>query len=478
MLKILKNKIRILDYFLLFLFCFVPLIYTLFNNFIGDDFCWLYQAKEAIKNGNIFNTISEPSPYGYFRPLSSFLFTTFYYFAGSEVLYYRILSILLHYANSVLIYILVCRLNYDRKISLISGILFSVIAVHAETVLNISSFNILLASLFISFILIFYTGVRYLKQYFILSLLVFMLMFIRESNVTIIFLILVISFWQKRRDYIKVLLYSSLPILLYFIIRYFWEINLIESASTERYGAFWEHLHPLKILYTIPHYIISTVLPVKLLLSLLNDEMFSLLKKSFNNPSDNIFIFSILFSSAIFISTLILFIIFKKMRKEILFPLLFFLASIIIYIPLYQTSERFVYYASAGICIILAIFFNRLKLGKTAIVLFTVIHLLGFVYGMHRWKNAEEYYRNMPFEIHSVLHPFENSTKILILNFPTSFEGSEIISTENFNKTMDYYFPEFNKKFLLAKDTSSVKEIYDIVLIYNKSDRKFQIKNQ
>lgn len=166
------------------------------------------------------------------------------------------------------------------------------------------------------------------------------------------------------------------------------------------------------------------------------------------------------------------------MRKEILFPFLFFVAGIFIYVPLYQTSERFVYYASAGICIILAIFFVRMKFGKIAIILFALIHLLGLFNGIKRWKNAEEYFRNVPSDLHSTLSPFVKSTKILILDFQTSFEGSEIIATENLNRTMDFKYPEFNKKLVLAKDTSSFKEMYDIILIYDKSDRKFHIKNQ
>lgn len=478
MLKILKNKIRILDYFLLFLFCFVPLMFNLFNNFIGDDFCWLYQARESIKNGCFFNILTEPSPYGYFRPLSSFLFTIFYFFAGSEVLYYRILFIILHYSNSCLIYILVRRLAYERKISLISGILFSVIAVHAETILNISSFNILLASLFTSFILIFYTGIRYYKQYFLIALFVFILLFIRESNITIIFLILVISFWQKRKDYSKVLLFTFMPILLYSIIRYFWEINLSESITPERYGAFLEHMNIFKILYTIPHYLISTVLPMKLILSIFSNDIITLFKKSFLNPGENILIFGIILSLVFVFVVVLLIVIYRKIRNEFLFPFLFFLAGIAIYIPLYHTSERFAYYASAGICILFAIIFNNIKLRNIVIVLFVALHILGLFYELSKWKNAEEFFRNIPSDIHSVLYPYEESRKILVLDLQTSYEGTEIIATENLNRTMDYYFPEFNKKFVLAKDTLSIKEIYDKVLIYNKSHRKFYIKNQ
>ena len=45
------------------------------TGFIGDDYCWIFQSKEALSKGNVFLTLVEPSPYSYFRPLSSLLFT-------------------------------------------------------------------------------------------------------------------------------------------------------------------------------------------------------------------------------------------------------------------------------------------------------------------------------------------------------------------------------------------------------------------
>lgn len=478
MLRILKNKIRMFDYFLIFIFCFFPLMFTLFNNFIGDDFCWLYQAREAVRNNNIFITLAERSPYDYFRPLSSFLFTMFFYFADSVVIYYRILSILLHFSNSILIYLLVLRLGYERRIALFTGLLFSVIAVHSETILNISSFNILLSSLFISLIIIYYTGIKYKRNYYLISLFVFLLMFLRESNLTIVFLLLIISIWQKKNDYRKVILFSLLPVLLYFIIRHFCKLDLNEYIIQERSNAFWEHMNIFKIFYTIPHYIINTVLPVKLILSFLSDELYILLKKSFSNPGDNKFIFSILFSGSLAVAILLFYIIYKKLKNEYIFPFLIFLASIVLYIPLYQTSERFVYYASAGICIIMVVLFSKIKFGNLAVILFTVIHLLGLFYGMNRWKDASEYYQDMPFEIHSLVKPYEESKKILISNLITNYKGTEIISEENINRTMDFYFPELNKIFLLSQDTSSDSVRFDIELIYNSTEGRFYIENQ
>lgn len=468
-----------IDFFIIFVISFIPSAFFINTGFIGDDYCWIFQSKNALSGGNIFVTLSEPSPYSYFRPLSSFLFTVIYYFAGNNFILYRILILLLHSINSILIYKIIKDLGYKRNIALITSVLFGVLAVHSEVIASISCFNILISSIYLSLLIIFYIKIKKNQDYFILSILIFISLFIRESNLLILPMLLVISYKLGNNDFKKLFFYSGLPILIFLIFRFFWEIELKDPIVYERTDAFFEHFSIFKLFYTIPHYIINTLIPVKFLLSLLGEDIFAFLKKSFVTPKKNTLTFLILVAVVIAASLIIVYYFYKKTGKEIYFSLVLFISGLIIYIPLYHTSERFVYYNSFALCLLMSIFFSKSKkvISKVILIFFIALHLAGLTSGVSRWQNATIYFSDIQEKLNNVLVNYPETRYVMIKDFTTGYQGVEIIADENLNKAYSLFYPtEKPKEFNIIKDTVGILKKSDIILIYDKNEKNFKVE--
>jgi len=464
------------DIFLIFVISFIPSIFFINTNFIGDDYCWIFQSKNALSTGNIFITLIEPSPYSYFRPLSSLLFTVIYFFAESNFIFYRILILLLHFLNSLLIYRIIKELRYDRNIALYSSMLFAVLAVHSEVLASISCFNILISSIYLSLIILFYIHIKNNKRLYILSLLIFISLFIRESNLLILPMLLVISKKLEKKDLKELMIYGVLPILIFLIFRFFWELKLEDPIVYERTDAFFEHFSILKLFYTVPHYIINTLLPIKFILSVFGEDTFAFLKKIFVTPQKNLFTFIGLVASVISVSIAVIFYFYKKVGKEIYFPLILFISGLIIYIPLYHTSERFVYYNSFALCLLVVILFQRSNkvFSKALFILYFIIHIAGLASGVSRWNNATIYFSDIHEKIYDVLVNYPQVKYVKIKDFPTGYQGVEIIADENLNKTYSLFYPGNSKEFNIIKDTVGIVKKSDIILLFDKNEKIFK----
>lgn len=466
------------DIFLIFVISFIPSVFFINTGFIGDDYCWIFQSKEALSEGNVFVTLVEPSPYSYFRPLSSLLFTFFYFFAENNFILYRVLILLLHFLNSLLIYKIINELKYDRKTALYSSLLFAALAVHSEVIASISCFNILISSIYLSLIIIFYIRIKNNSGYSILSILIFISLFIRESNLLILPMLLVISNKLEKRDIKKLLIYSVSPILIFLIFRYFWEIKLEDPIVYERTDAFFEHFSILKFFYTIPHYIINTLIPVKFLLSMLGDDVFVFLKKSFVAPQKNTFVFITMITVVIIISFSVIYYFYKKAGKEIYFPLLLFISGLIIYVPMYHTSERFVYYNSFALCLLIAIISlrNNNIYAKVIFSIYIIIHIIGLISGISRWNNATIYFSDIHEKLNDVLISYPHAKFVKIKEFQTGYQGVEIIADENLNKTYSLFYPGSIKEFNIIKDTVGILKKSDIILLFDKNKKLFKVE--
>lgn len=466
------------DIFLIFVISLIPSVFFINTGFIGDDYCWIFQSKEALSEGNIFVTLAEPSPYSYFRPLSSLLFTIFYFFANNNFIFYRILILLLHFINSLLIYRIISELRYDRKTALYSSLLFAALAVHSEVIASISCFNILISSIYLSLIILFYIRIKNNSGYSILSILILISLFIRESNLLIFPMLLVISNKLVKKDFKKLIIYSASPIIIFLIFRFFWEMKLEDPIVYERTDAFFEHFSFLKLFYTIPHYIINTLIPVKFLLSVLGDDVFAFLKKSFVSPQKNTFMFFTLVTVVIIVSFSVIYYFYKKVGKEIYFPLILFISGLIIYVPMYHTSERFVYYNSFALCLLMAIIFlkNNNIFSKIIFLIYIVMHIIGLVSGVSRWNSATIYFSDIHEKINDVLVSYPQTKYIKIKDFPTGYQGVEIIADENLSKTFSLFYPVNNKEFNIIKDTVGILKKSDIILIFDKNKKIFKVE--
>jgi len=291
-------------------------------------------------------------------------------------------------------------------------------------------------------------------------------------------MLLVISQKMKKKDIKRLIIYSSIPILMFLIFRFFWELKLEDPIVYERTDAFFEHFSILKFFYTVPHYIINTLIPVKFLLSLLGEDTFAILKKIFVTPQKNIFMFFTLVTAVIVLSLSVLYYFYKKVGKEIYFPLLLFVSGLIIYIPLYHTSERFVYYNSFALCILAVVLFlkNKNIISKALFFLYIAVHIIGLISGVSRWNSATIYFSDIHEKLNNVLVNYPQTKYVTIKDFTTGYQGVEIMADENLNKTYLLFYPGNPKVFNIIKDTVGIVKKSDIILLFDKNQKIFKVE--
>ncbi|MCA9401053.1 MAG: glycosyltransferase family 39 protein, partial [Candidatus Omnitrophica bacterium] len=66
----------------------------------------------------------------YYRPMVKISFMLDYFFWNVQASGYRITNILLHYANSLLVYLLIAHLFRDRRLGILTAFLFAILPVH------------------------------------------------------------------------------------------------------------------------------------------------------------------------------------------------------------------------------------------------------------------------------------------------------------------------------------------------------------
>jgi len=124
--------------------------------FVNDDFMWLSMAKAAaLEPSKLFGL----TYFHEFRPVVTLSFLGNYLLFGLGPTSYHLLNILMHSANSVLAYLVFCRIAKERKIALLGALLFAVSASHFGSVAWVSGRTGLLGALFyLSALLIFLKG--------------------------------------------------------------------------------------------------------------------------------------------------------------------------------------------------------------------------------------------------------------------------------------------------------------------------------
>lgn len=194
---------------LIFLLIAVPAaIYanSLKNSFVWDD-VYLIVKNPFIKNCNfvskiftsdLFHTSSGKRAVVYYRPLQSLSLMFDYRLWHLNPIGYRITNILFHILNAILVFLLVNSIVENRKISLITSLLFVVHPVHVEAVTYISGradpmAGFFLLSAFILFIR--YTSYPGLKRsFFYLGSIALFILALFSKETAIIFPLILISY--------------------------------------------------------------------------------------------------------------------------------------------------------------------------------------------------------------------------------------------------------------------------------------------
>ncbi len=485
----------LLHYAIIILLCIIILIPSFKNGFFGDDYSWLLQAKESSlkKVGVIF---FEPAPYEYFRPIPKVIFAVLWNIfplspieKEGNIFYYRFLVLLINILTTIILYNLISQ-KFNKSIAFITACFFSVISCHSEALYSINCLNELLSALFILLgLFLFVKSKHFISAKIFFSIICFLLAVLsRESAFCFIFLLFLFDYSPKYQgekssvNFSQKIVIILVVSLLYIILRLISYHYYFELYSSGNYGIIDTNI--FRYFYKIFHYFINIIFPVKTIFYIIGFENYEKLRNAFLNPADNIKLFSFLVFSSIIILSILIFlfkVLFKpqKLPKDNLlgsnyfsfvFPFLFTLFALIVYLPLNGTAERFLYLPSIGICLLFAVFAERFfegyKKASSKAVVILVVFILIFIYSASMYQRAfmwretslrtkhlliklEEKINNSIFESQNQNFEINNkkTLNILLLDIPTIEKGTYFVNQYNFNHIWKFYYPKENVRF-------------------------------
>src|SRR3989344_5156947 len=224
-----KEKLFLLTIILITIFLYVPIFKYGFSQ---DDFIHLFSSRATnfYQVLNFFNPFAHFPDIFFYRPLT----TQFYFFINNSLfglnpLIYHLEALLLHLLNTYLFFILVRKVWQDKKIALISCLLYGTSAIHFLSLFYISSFQQIgqMFFIFLTIILFLNYQEKQNKKYLIFLVLTFILSLLsKETSIILPGLIFILEIIRKpNQNYIelkKLLLKLSpflLMITLYLLVR-------------------------------------------------------------------------------------------------------------------------------------------------------------------------------------------------------------------------------------------------------------------
>jgi hypothetical protein len=424
---------------------------------------------------SLLKIISYPAPFDYFRPLPKLFFHILSRDLNASAVIFRIIIIILQIFCTVLVYNFTSSVNYPRTVSFISALLFSVLACHSETLFFINCINEIFSAVFIL------AGLTlFAKKKSLLSDLAIIVSFLfallsRESAVCFIPLIVLVNIRTGLRKWTETSAIMLIPFAVYISFRIFSETYFAGSNIDSTLESL--DLNPLKIIYKIFHYFINMIIPVKVLFEFTGFDNLEKLVTAFRKPSDNLPVFLSLSITVVSVSGFVIYFLFKTLKKEIIFPLLFILFTLAIYFLSFNTAERFLYLPSAGLCILLALFFDKLKLNKFAVfifVIFVTVHASALLSREHRHKQAADYSAEVMTDLHRKTSEVKSGSIILLENIPPKKYGIFFLSPYNFQSNWDFNFPDKKITFLF-KETVKSADREDLIMKFSDEKSEFEI---
>ncbi len=359
--------------------------------FFGDDFAWLLQVRSQSEE-SLLRFISMPAPFDYFRPLPKIFFLIFSNAFSYSSVAFRIALIILHIICSILVYKFSLSLNLNSISSFIAAVIFSVLSCHSEALFFINCVNEIFSAVFILTGLYWFSKYNSPKYTFYILITFLLALLSRESAICYIPLIFLVKIKLGKPSWKNTLIVLLVPLTFYVAFRIFSEIYF--GGTSERLAFDNLDLNPIKVIYKVFHYFINMVFPVKLLFEFAGFGSLEVLVSAFRRPTENLPIFLGLSFCVTVICGALIFLFMKILKKDLVFPLLFIIFSLAIYLFSFNTAERFLYLPSAGLSILLGMFFSKLKHRKAAltlILLFVIIHSASLLLRSYRHKQAAVY---------------------------------------------------------------------------------------
>lgn len=361
------------------------------NEFVWDDHVFILDNADIRSFSNLPLFFTQDTD-GLYRPLRSLHYTFVYSIAGKDEFFYHFNSLFFHTIISILVFLIIYQIAGKRNISLIAALIFAAHPVHTGRVTNITAGFDLFGIFFM--LLAFYFYIKHSKgkskNYFLLSLLLFLMaVFSSEEAIILPLIVILYEFSFNRKEFIEkikikkinnIIVKNYFPyfiIALFFIAIRFFVIGV--RGRVEEYLAGNFFLTMLTMLKVYVYYIYLLIAPINLSLYREVDAVSSL------------FDFKVIISSLILISIIFFTLKYNK-NKIIFFAVFWFFITLLPFSNVFPLqnfmAERYLYVPSFGFSLLasyllIAIFnhdFKNIKIKKIVrygIVVFIVL-LLGF----------------------------------------------------------------------------------------------------
>jgi protein O-mannosyl-transferase len=352
---------------------FVAYFPSLKNNFTNWDDPKYVIANPDIQKISIENTKTLFSQYymSNYHPVAMFSLALDFSIGKLNPKYYHVTNLVIHLANTALVFILIFLLFSKAEIAFITAALFGVHTLHVESVAWISERKDVLYTLFFLSSLIFY--VRFIKEdnrrFYFFSILLFILSCLSKGMAVSLSLSLIaIDYFLQRNFRNRKVIIEKIP---FFIISIVFGIIAINAQPIGDRGGiqvynFFERL--IIAAYGFTEYILKLIMPVNLS---------AFYPYPVGNSAPPIFWIYLLMTLAI---TELAVYSATKSRKYF-FCFLFFAFNIVMVLQILPVgkaimADRYAYVPSIGFFLALAIGFNQLKLQKTLLTFAGIAYII------------------------------------------------------------------------------------------------------
>lgn len=442
---------------------------------VSDDFSWLQLAKQG-QSQSIWQYLSQPAPFGYFRPLPMLFFKTAWMSFGPVLWLYRITALLLHVLNVVLIYKLARQYSYSVQTSFLSSLIFALMPCHAEALFWLCSINELFSAFFIlGGIYLYCSGGAWWKT-LASGALFLMALLSRESAFCYIPFLLLFSLPRILDKWRRLALTITVPALFYVLFRTLWSYGLPESYIPPAPGQL--DLNLLRMFTRLAQYFIKMLLPVKSLMEFFAFKPYGWFREIYGYPQ----LHPAAFWTTSIVSLAALFFVFYRAIKlsghKILRPLLFSALALSVYLPFYNTGERFLYLPSIGAAVILAAWISNIsakkrKLGSVLLALILIVYGVSFGNRLYRWHQVGKLNRQAMANLEQRTEDLLPGSQVYLGNMPGLLFGIPFFSYFTFNHGWNYTFPSRKMEFYFAPAPRPANTTAD--LIFSPEDAGFKI---
>lgn len=359
------SKISRKLYFIAFL---TILLITLLNfsnaipgDFVADDIPYIVE-NELIKsflNPDILfskeHLTDKFVKFNNYRPIYFFTLSIEYALFGLDPLAYHLVNIFLHVINGFLLYILALKYTSKKLLALLTSIIFAIHPIHTEAVSNITGLSELLTAFFLLLATWSYSQSKRLDFYYLFSLICYLLgIMSKESGVILLGVIVLLdicSNWPNiNKLQTRILYYAGyiFTLLIYLGFKFSLRGSIVNSKNIIFTGDLTERIYTMSLVFI--KYFVLLIWPNKLI-TFYDTFLIPIVKE----PT-----IPVIGALCLIIGLLILGISLLWYERFTAFAILFFFGTISVVSNIFFDvgvimAERFLYFPSIGICLLIAL---------------------------------------------------------------------------------------------------------------------------